>query len=170
MKFLVPIIIIAIVLANFTSFAGELKSFEENVYGVFNHTEYIGLVIVTVKGSAEKIGLHSDDLSDFLMLRLKNSLGSLEKLSDRKYFSMSDDESNDNKMMTITLDVWTVGDDYPIAFHVHFQAGPQTNVRLYEDQILGYGSRINVPLSIKQSITDLVDTFAIKFYRIRGEL
>jgi hypothetical protein len=43
-------------------------------------------------------------------------------------------------------------------------------MREYQAAILGYGSRLNVPDSVRKSIAQLVDDLAITFFKARSEL
>ncbi|MCD4779265.1 MAG: hypothetical protein K8S27_01770 [Candidatus Omnitrophica bacterium] len=70
------------------------------------------------------------------------------------------------------ITVWTVGDDYPIAYHVEINACNfnSTCQKEYRNAYLGYVSKRNVKIVIKESISELVDDFAVAFFKARGEL
>ena len=76
----------------------------------------------------------------------------------------------------ITLEIWTVGDDYPIAFIVVLTCRPPKmcnelcEAKSYRDAILGYCGKGSLNEELKRSTTRLIEKFAIHFYKARGEL
>ena len=85
------------------------------------------------------------------------------------------DESVDSfetavKNGTINITVWTVGENDTDAFYIQLQGGTLVDMKAYDNSVLGYDSKKNIPSIIKNTITDLIDDFAMFFFRNRDEL
>ncbi|MFN7712990.1 MAG: hypothetical protein ACK5OI_11490 [Curvibacter sp.] len=157
--------------AGSSTFADEKKpNFESIFYSGFKTMDSFGLISVSVQGSAEKIGLKKEDLTDFLRLRFKNSFAGIGFKEPKDLWESIEDNDKGKKIGNIHVKVWTVGDDYPIAYHIAINAGNLTNTRQYESSILGYGSKRNVPDSVRESISKLVEDLAVAFFKARNEL
>ncbi len=156
------------------AFADEKElNFEVILYSSFKTIERFRIIDVSLGGSSEKIGLKEEDLTDYLRLRFKNSFAGIEfkKLEPFEILKIIQDEKA--KSGKIHVHVWTVGDDYPIAFHIEMQADNMSAgyaEYAYEHEILGYGSKQNVPDSVRESISKLMDNLAVAFFKARGEL
>lgn len=174
LKYSVTVLIAAfMMLAPVSSVASPKKpNFDKMFYGDLNRVISFGNVIVGLEGSAEKIGLSRSFLNDFLKLQIKNSFNGI-KLKNIKMFSTVNGKYQQNKnphIGRVYVKVWTIGDDFPIAYHVSLTAGTYEKYRIYTDAVLGYGSKKNVPDSIKGSISKMIDRFAISFFKARDEL
>jgi hypothetical protein len=163
---------IAIVLITESSaFAeGKKQNFESILYREFKTIENFGLINVSLEGSAEKIGMKKEALTDYLRLRFKNSFARMEFKEPENLIAAFLDKEKAKRIGSIYVEVWTVGDDYPIAYHIKINAGNFFNGREYENAILGYGSKQTVPDSIRKSISQLIDDLAVAFFKARGEL
>jgi hypothetical protein len=158
-------------LAGSSSFAGEKNlNYESIFYSGFKTIERFGLINVSLDGSAEKIGLKKEELTNYLRLRFKNSFAGMEFKEPEDIIKTYQDKEKAKKTGNIHVKVWTVGDDYPIAYHIAINAGNLTSGREYETAILGYGSKSNVPNSVRESISQLIDDLAVAFFKARGEL
>lgn len=115
---------------------------------------------VYFEGSAESLGLNKDRLTDSLRLRLKNAIASMPFCKEGQLDGAT----------FVFLRVWTVGKDYPVAFHLDLNAGTPSNARAFEHAILGYGSKEGIEEQVKRSINNLVESFAIAFHKGRGEM
>ena len=153
--------------------AGEKKpsfeSFESFAYSGFKTIEKIVWVTVTVKGSAEKLGLREDELTDLLKLRFKNTFTGM-KVEKKPRWSELRDKKTRAKFGVIHLIVWTVGDDYPVAYHITIRAGNFSDPGVYENAVLGHGSKSNVPRTVRETISELMDDLAIAFFKARGSM
>ncbi|MEW6325833.1 MAG: hypothetical protein AB1515_10665, partial [Nitrospirota bacterium] len=70
----------------------------------------------------------------------------------------------------LTVNVWIVGNDFPVAYHLTVKAGHSGNTDFWEDAVLGYSSKEDVPGQIKKSIDEMIEKLAVDFYKVRGEL
>lgn len=147
---------------------------------------YFQPIQVNLEGDAVKIGLDSKELSDFLTLKFKNLFSSYEikelstnswKVKDAK----SLDEFGDIEFQGIdrsewalmTVKIWVVGEDYPLAYHIHLDIG-----RLgggshgYEDERLGVSSAKNLKENrrLKDSLADMLEKAAIELMKLRESL
>ena len=168
--------ILIIMLFTFYSFAyaaddeKEKINWESILYSGFKTIQTFGSISVSLQGSAEKIGLKEKELSNYLKLRFKNSFAKYEYKEVEKLFDAMKDKKIAPTIGLIHIQVWTVGDDYPVAYHISINAGNLNNVRVYTEAYLGFGSKSNVPDTVKESISSLIDDLAIAFFKARGEL
>jgi len=149
--------------------AGE-RNIESSLYSGFKSVEKFGRLNISLEGSAEKIGLKKNDLVDYLRLQFTNSFRGMAYKDVENISEMSKDKEKAKTIAVIHIKIWTVGDVYPIAYHIEINAGNLANMREYEAAILGYGSKRNVPESVRTSIAQLVDDLAITFFKARSEL
>ena len=134
------------------------------VYSKFKTTKYL-MVGVQLTGSAEKLGLKKSALIDFAKLRLKNNIADIPMTAN-----IPQDAFKEDSVALLALTVWTVGDDYPVAFHINISCGPVSKIDLYQTAILGYASKNKMERIVKESIDDLIQDFAIAFYKGRREM
>ena len=134
-------------------------------YNRFKAIEKFAPVNISLLGSAEKIGLNEDELADYLMLRFKNSYPGIE------FKKPTAEDIIKGELGYITVRVWTIGDDNPIACYIQIIAGISSrDGELYQNELLGYDSRKTIHGSVKETISKLVDGFATSFFKARGEL
>ena len=142
-------------------------------YRDFKEIESFGVIWVVFEGEdAQKIGLNIDELIDYVKLRFKNNFGSMkyEELSEKRWSTIFGDKAEAKKTGSLRFTVWVVGDDYPIAYHVKCDAGNFRDFSIWSRAFLGYGSKKNVPSTIKKALNDLIEKLAIDFFKARGEL
>jgi hypothetical protein len=149
-------------------------NFDSFMYSGFITINTFSSIDVYLQGTAEDIGLSKEELTDYLRMRFKNSFANLEfKETD---FGSIWNESNEEraKRGIIEIKIWTVGDDYPIAFHIEIRAGnyagDYSNMSQYKSAILGYDSKSKIQNTTKESISELVDELAVSFFKARGEI
>ena len=141
------------------------------VYSDFLTIESFGHIRVVLEGEdAEKIGLDSDKLTDFLKLRFKNNFATIQYKYQWKAIIESDDEDFQSSIGTLYVTVWIVGTDYPIAYHIEIGARAFSGDGGFENAVLGYGSKDNVEETVKTSIAGMVEELAVLFFKVRGEL
>ena len=90
------------------------QNMESIFYSGFKTVERFGLIGVSLEGSAEKIGLKKDNLTDYLRLRFKNSFAGMEFKEQENLWETFENKDKAKKIGNIHLKVWTVGDDYPM--------------------------------------------------------
>lgn len=175
---ILPIITFSIFLLNsafaeeeITTFEGvEIITFEEAAYKGFKTVKSFGFVSVSIMGDARKIGLKEDELSNYLRLKFKNNFADIPYKKASYNDKIFNNKEQRNSIGSIHIKVWTIGDDYPIAYHLSIRAGNYTDFGIYTNAILGYGSKENVPETVKKLITELVEELAISFFKARGAL
>lgn len=144
------------------------KRWEEVLYGGLKKIEYFGFIHVHLKNKeSTKIGLSEEELGDFLRLRYRNNFGNVPYRNlGAKMFDVKDASAVGN----LWCGVWTVGDDFPVAYHVECKAGSMANPTILTDAVLGYGNKKNVPETIKKALDDMLSQFAIQFFKTRGDM
>lgn len=146
-----------------------LSRYEEVMYRGFRDVKSFGAIWVRVREDAEKIGLRPDELADLVKLRYKNNFAGLPfKKKGIEDFGL--DDTTRKQYGFIDVEVWVVGDDYPIAYHIELDAGTWAKPSIYTDAALGYGNKSSVPKTAREIISGMVERLAIKFFAIRGEL
>ena len=132
--------------------------------------EKFAIVHLDTEGSAEKIGIKQDELQDYLRLRFKNSFAGMDFKPDEGLMEPFPNLEKAIKNGTILIMVWTVGEDNPVAYHIRLLAGTVADRNLYDHQVLGYDSKKNMPYIVRNIISDLIDEYAIFFFKNRDEL
>ena len=153
------------------SYAAEKEkiNYEAIFYSGFKTVKTFGSLSVSLQGTAEKIGIKENELTDYLKLRFKNSFAKYEYKEVEKLLDPMRDKKIDPTIGFIHITVWTVGEDYPVAYHISINSGNLNNVREYTNAQLGYGSKSNIPDTVKESISSFIDELAIAFFKARGE-
>jgi len=131
-------------------------------------------VYVLLDGSAEKIGLDRKELSDFVKLRFKNLFTGfpIEELPKNEQ-GLPADGINEREWANLFVVVWTVGDDYPVAYHIELKMGKFRGGGWgYSDASLGYASAKTLKDGrvIKDTISDLMERAAATLFRIQDKL
>ena len=202
MKTIKSIKIILLILLLVNSFQSLISAEEINpakvyrdkiTHAGFKQIQGFGHISVNVLGSAEKFGISEKELTDFLKLKIKNNFAGIKIFTQKQLIELcgiSAEEYLNNKnpfscssekIGYISLEIWTVGHDYPIAFHVscksgsirhyHFiESGLACSPIIWEKAFLGYGSKDSVPDDIRNSVESLIEKLAIVFFKVRGEL
>jgi hypothetical protein len=127
-------------------------------------------VEVQTLGTADKIGLSGGELSDTTRLVfLKNFPGVALEVSGAPA------EGNDklSQLGFFTCEVWTVGEQHIVAYHMDCNAGsyllPRIPGSLWNRAILGYGPKDEIGDAIHKGLRSMVEQFAATFFRVRGE-
>jgi len=130
-------------------------------------------IIIDVKiQSDSEIGLDESKLEDYARLRYKNNFADIEydgKLANIPENELPPEEQG-QEFGTIMINVWTVGAEYPIAYHVSIIGGTTAKFSCHENAFLGISSKIQIENDVKKAIDVLIGTFAIEFFKYRGEL
>lgn len=126
--------------------------------------------------SDDELGLDKQELEDYTGLRFKNTFAAIEfdrQLSERDFEDFHPEEK-DAVYGVILFKVWTVGTDYPIAFHISIMAGTigsgYSNTDRHTNAYLGNCGKTDLMDIVKESIDSLMEDFAIEFFKARGEL
>lgn len=134
----------------------------------FQPVEYFVSIDTKTIGDVYKIGLTKEYLTSYLRLAVKREIPTMKYQPDLMDFEKW--ETDARKWGDISVTVWTVGSDYPIAYHVSIEAGNWNSFAVHKNAYLGYGSKATVPDIIKKDINELVQQFAIVFYKARKEI
>jgi hypothetical protein len=124
--------------------------------------------IVELAGSAEQLSLSQEDVLSYLKLRLRNDVSGLP-------FCRSEDlRSRSNEPAFVVFTLWTVGNDYPVAFHMKIEilkTNPQrTEFKpLFSDAVLGYHSASRIESAYRETLDDFVRKLGISILKGRGE-
>ena len=128
-------------------------------------------VEVQTQGTAEKIGLKSADLTDLTRVMFLNKLPgvALEGSSGPS----ADAAQPLNQLGFLTCEVWTVGEQQIVAYHIDCNAGsyitPRTPGSLWNRAILGYGPKDEVSEAVPKGLRTMVELFATTFSNARAE-
>ncbi len=116
------------------------------------------LTLVSLKGTEVNIvGLEEQKLTDYLRFRIRKNFANI-KIEEPDF-----DEYTGKQVGLINLEVWVLGNCNPSVFLIkcefwnHYFKG---NYRLWEREMLGFGSLDLVNDSIKECIDDLIQTLA----------
>jgi hypothetical protein len=152
-------------------YGDEEKNWDRLLYPEFSEIKYFGVIYVIFRGKTEgKLGLNKKELTDFLRLKYKNNFANIP------YKSMSSESvnkaMNKKEIGFIYADIWAVGEDYPIAFHIKLVAGCWEKVYrpAFEHEYLGVTSEELITQKLKKGIGILLEDFAITFFKARGEM
>jgi hypothetical protein len=128
-------------------------------------------VEVQIQGTAEKLGLKSDELTDTTrVMFLKSFPGvSLEIVKSPP----SNGTERLSQLGFLTCEVWTVGEEYIVAYHMDCNAGsyvmPGMPGSLWNRAILGYGPKGEISEAIHNGLRSMIEQFAITFFKVRGD-
>lgn len=142
------------------------------VYSEFLNIKSFGNMRVIFEGKdAKKIGLNEDVLTDLLKLKYKNSFANVPyRDQSDKILGIVLNKKIAPTVGSLIIKIWIVGDDYPISYHIEIKAGTVGGMQTYKNAVLGYGSKSDVPDTVKSTIGEFVEEFAITFFKTRGEL
>jgi hypothetical protein len=169
-KYLIPILCLAFSVSAQAQESPEdyQRRFDALMYGDLRKVEYFGFIHAHIKNDeSARIGITESEMTDFLKLRFKNNFGSTPY---KDLGSKLLEQKNPESIGYLWCGVWTVGDDFPIAYHVECKGGSLSKPTILTDAVLGYGNKRNVPEAIKKSIDGMLAQFAVRFFKTRGEL
>ncbi|HET9961373.1 MAG TPA: hypothetical protein VFQ34_03455 [Nitrospiraceae bacterium] len=124
------------------------------------------------QGTAERLGISRSGLTDLMRVTLLNRVPgvALEASSG----PAADATDRPQQLGFLTCEVWTVGDQYIAAYHVDCSAGAYTRQRLpgalWNQAILGYGPKEEVPEAVRKGVLALVQQFTNTFSRAKTEV
>lgn len=128
-------------------------------------------VEVQTQGTAEKIGIRSSDLTDMTRLTFLKSFPGIA--IEGSGGPSTDQNDRLSQLGFLTCEVWTVGEEYIVAYHVDCNAGsyvmPRTPGSLWNRAILGYGPKDEISEAIHKGLRNMVQQFASTFFKVRAE-
>ena len=146
-------------------------SLEEIFYGAFKPVESFGHITLRFEGDdAKAIGMSEEDLTNLLKLRFKNNFAKIPYRDPGPKANELYVKPEGAKVGLLWCQVWLVGTDYPIAYHVECKAGTFKDVQVWHNAVLGYGSKQTVPDRVRAALGKIVEALAVSFFKARGEL
>ncbi|MDR4508117.1 MAG: hypothetical protein MRJ65_07770 [Candidatus Brocadiaceae bacterium] len=148
-----------------------LKSYQLK-YNSFKTIKSFNSIQVTVKGDAERSGLNQERLTDLLRLHFKNTMAGFpyQEIKNEEWQIFAKDASRFPVTGKIRLRVWVVGTGYPLVLHMSFRAGSYDNEGLYVEEGLGVTSAHSISQTVSDGIREMIEIFALIFFKVRGEL
>lgn len=127
---------------------------------------------VQVQGTAERLGLKSGELTDQTRLTfIKSFPGVALEMSGT---SSLDGKERLSQLGFLTCEVWTVGEEYIVAYHMDCNAGsyfmPGRPGTLWNRAILGYGPKGDISDAVHGGLRSMVEQLAATFFKVRGEV
>lgn len=113
---------------------------------------------VLLHGSAEKLGLDSERLNDYLNLRFVDNL---------KDYSSAVSAKNE-ELGFFVCEVWTVRENYPIALHTTCRASTLNEKEDWHNGLLGIETKESLKSTVKATLNDFVEEFAVFFLKAKG--
>ena len=128
-------------------------------------------VEVQTLGTAEKIGLKSSELTDMTRLTFLKSFPGIALEASGGPSSAETERLS--QLGFLICEVWTVGEEYMVAYHLDCHSGsylmPRTPGPLWNRAILGYGHKDDVSDAIHKGLRNMVQQFAATFFKVRGD-
>ena len=113
---------------------------------------------VLLHGSAQNLGLDYERLNDYLKLRFADNL--------KDYSSGS--STRNEEWGFFVCEIWTVREDYPIALHIKCRANASNETEDWHNEILGIATKEKVKSTVKETLNDFVEEFAVFFLKAKG--
>lgn len=148
------------------------ESLEEILYRDFKDVETFGYINVKVQGEqAFIIGLTGEELTDYARLKYKNNFATIpfQEISAGEAYLYQEEEKA-KKVGSIWFRVWTVGEEFPIAYYIECRAGTYKNYEMWKDEVLGFCDKKEIKQIVRHEITRMMENLAITFFKVRGEI
>jgi hypothetical protein len=109
---------------------------------------------IRLRGTAEEIGLDSRTLESFLELKFLQKFAFLQSdfAFEKTYETW--------EIGLFECEAWTVGNSYPIAFHVQCAGGSMDEPRNWHYASLGYGPKDRIGETVKTALDSVVGEYA----------
>lgn len=128
-------------------------------------------VEVQTQGTAEKVGLNGGELTDLTRSAFLNKVPGVPVEGSRG--PSADGTDRLNQLGFFTCEVWTVGEEYIVAYHVDCNAGSyialNTPGNLWNRALLGYGPKDEVSEAVRKGLRTIIEQFALSFAKVRAE-
>ena len=142
----------------------------------FEKIESFGVIVVNLKGDAERSGLHAGQLTDSVRTRFESLFGSI------KYKSLTTTVMNLEKAPSeppknwqtnigvLRIQVWVVGNRRShVALHVRCEAGNIRNVSIWNHEFLDFGVQRELPRAVGNYLNECIESLAAVFSRVRAK-
>lgn len=143
------------------------------------NVEIISWVDVFLTGTAEEIDISGENLERLIRLRLRNDLSMIPheviKMTDAWEEADYDLESQFLKEKGyVNCRIWTVGDQYPIAYNIECNLGSygitENDYISIETEYLGYAGLDGIKNVMDETIRDAVADMSSQFIEMRGNM
>jgi hypothetical protein len=139
-----------------------------------SNIEYFGKIEIHLRGDAEKL-FNKDEVANYVYLKYGNNFKGIlpfkkishDKLVKHMGASPPEQRTVAHKIGHMAFKIWLVGDDYPIAYNIKFHAGSVVDKDLWNDEVLGYGSKDNLSQNIRKTIDRMLEGLASKVLAAR---
>ena len=119
---------------------------------------------ILLRGTAEEIGLDSRTLDSFLEMRFLQHFVYLQSdfAFDKTYETW--------EIGLFECEAWTVGSNYPIAFHVQCAGGSMDEPKHWHTATLGYGPKDKIVGMVKTTLDSIVEEYATFVQKARVKI
>jgi hypothetical protein len=119
---------------------------------------------ILLRGTAEEIGLDNRTLDSFLEMKFLQTFAFLQSdfAFDKTYETW--------EIGLFECEAWTVGSNYPIAFHVQCAAGSMDEPKHWRSATLGYGPKDKIVEMVKKTLDSIVEEYATFVQKARGKI
>jgi hypothetical protein len=128
-------------------------------------------VEVQIQGTAEKLELSSNELTDLIRVTFLKKVPRVALEGSSGPSAAAQEPLN--QLGFLTCEVWTVGEQQIVAYHIDCNAGayitPRTQGSLWNRAILGYGPKDEVSEAVRKGLRTMVELFAATFSNARAE-
>jgi hypothetical protein len=142
---------------------------EAEPFADFKQIKKFVSVEVQTQGSAEKIGLRKGEMTDLARLTFLNKFPGIAL--EGSGGPPRDGTERLNQLGFLTCEVWTVGEEYMVAYHVDCNAGsylmPRMPGSLWNRAILGYGPKDQIREAVYNGLRTMIEQFAVTFFKVR---
>jgi hypothetical protein len=125
-----------------------LTEFEKAMYGDLAAVQSFGFISAYVQNtdpgkgtSKNEIGLSTDELKQYLRLRFRNNFANIAYKPVTMGTPDCPSEMDQAKAGYLWCGVWTVGTDFPVAYHVDCRIGTLKRYQITNSAYLGYGKQ-----------------------------
>jgi hypothetical protein len=118
---------------------------------------------ILLRGSAEDIGLDRRGLAGVLEARFLQDFSFLQTdfAFDKTYETW--------QIGLFACEAWTVGNNYPIAFHLQCTGGPMDEPRHWQYATLGYGRKDKIAEAVREGLQSIVTEYAAFVRNAQGK-
>ncbi|MDD3031852.1 MAG: hypothetical protein PHQ99_00215 [Atribacterota bacterium] len=166
----ISILMVAFLLAGIN--AAAQRNITDILYGDLAQIETFGYIYVKVQGErAPRIGLSSEELTDYAKLRYKNNFSGIEYQEiTAEETSIFQEEEKAKRAGSIWFRVWIAGENSPIAYLIECKAGNYEKYEMWTDEVLGICDEKDIKQIARNHINRMIEDFAIIFFKVRGEI
>ena len=133
---------------------GPKDTIQDNGYRTAGGIKKFAEPTILLKGTAEKIGLDRQSLSSFVGMKFLSDFAFLQSdfAFDKTYQTW--------EIGLFECETWTVGINYPIAFHLQCAGGSMDEPREWHYASLGYGPQDKISEMVRETLDSIVQEYA----------